>query len=76
VKDVDRADEALERRPPEPAPRLAPVVGEGQKSQPEVDPDAVESRGDRPEAARARRREGDDLVLAVRRLDEPRQRPA
>ena len=76
VEHVDRAEEALDARPAEPAPALAPEVREGEELERELDGDALERGGDRLLPLRARGREGDDLVLAGGCLGETRQRPA
>ena len=53
-----------------------PEVREGEELERELDRDALERLGDRLPPLRARRREGDDLVLAGGRLREPRERAA
>ena len=76
VEDVEGAEEPLRRRPAGPAPGLSPGVREGQEAEPRLDRDAGERCRDRLQALRARRREGDDLVLVAGRLREPCQRAA
>ena len=63
VEHVDRPEEALDRRPPGAAPALPPEVREREEAQPRLDRDPGQRLGDAPLALRARRREGDDLVL-------------
>src|SRR5207249_287163 len=69
-------EKALGGRPPEAAPGLAPVVGEGQEDEALLQLHPRERLGDRLQAARARGRERDDLMLARRRLDEAGERAA
>ena len=76
VEDVEAAEEALERGPAEPAPRVAPALRERQRHEPELDVEPVERARDRLPPGGARRRERDELVLPARRLDEPGERAA
>ena len=62
VQRVERAEEPLGGRAPEPAPGGAHRVRERQRPGPDLDVDSRERRADPLRAADARRREGDDLV--------------
>ncbi len=76
VEDVEPADDALQRGPAEPAPGVAPALGEGERDEPELDVEPGERARDRAAAVGARGREGDELVPPRRRLDEPAERAA
>jgi hypothetical protein len=74
VKGVDVAEQPLDGRVAESAPRGPDGVRRRQPPGTEFDADAVECRPNPLRPAHARRREGDDLVLASRGLDEPAER--
>ena len=71
VEDVELADDALDRRPPEPAPERPERVRSRHDGQHAVEIHTGEGALDLAPAAYARRREGDDIVAA--RLDEAEQ---
>ena len=71
VQRVERAEEPLGSRTPEPAPGSAHRMREGQRPGSDLDVDPLERRADPLGAADARRREGDDLVPSRRCLGEP-----
>ena len=72
----ETADEALQRRPADPAPGVAPALREGQRHELELDVDAVERARDRASPGRARGRESNELVRTCRGLDEAGERAA
>ena len=76
VQDVDRAEEPLDGRPAKPAPSLPPEVREGEEPEPQVDGNPLDCPRDRVQTLRARRREGDDLVLVSGRVNEAGERAA
>jgi hypothetical protein len=74
VEGVELAEEPLDGRAAEPAPRGPDGMGRRQPPGPELDVDRGECRPDPLRAADARGRERDDLVLARGGLDQPAER--
>jgi hypothetical protein len=76
MEDVEAADDALERRLSDPAPRVAPALREGERHELELDVDPLKGLRDRLPAGRARGCEGDDLVAPRRGLHQSGERAA
>ena len=75
VEGVERAEQPLGRRPAEPGSTRCASRARTAAARPQLDVDAVERARDLAPPARARRREGDDLVPPCRRLDQPASEP-